>query len=215
MSDFGPLAGLLHRPAQDERFYGVTVGIVTNNQDPEKLGRVKLKLPWLSGTDESFWARVLAPGAGKERGFYALPEVDDEVLVAFEHGLVEFPYVLGGLWNGKDRPPETNADGKNNRRVIRSRSGHIIRLDDTSGGEKIEIIGTGGASSIVIDAAHNTITISADADVTIQAAKGKLKLSGKGVEITSQAEITLEAAAGMDLKASAQMKLKGTTIDIN
>ncbi len=71
--------------------------------------------------------------AGAGRGLYILPEVDDEVLVAFEHGNPSTPYVLGGLWNGKDKPPEANSDGKNNMRVLKSRSGHVIRLDDTAG----------------------------------------------------------------------------------
>ena len=78
--------------------------------------------------------------AGKERGLYFLPEVDDEVLVAFEHGSPDAPYVLGGLWNGKDVPPESNADGKNDRRSIMSRSGHVIRLNDKEGEEQIEIV---------------------------------------------------------------------------
>ncbi|NTW02923.1 MAG: phage tail protein, partial [Oscillochloris sp.] len=144
------LAHLLASP-EHGRFYGVTVGVVTNNQDPDSLGRVKVKLPWLSDQDESFWARVVAPMAGKDRGLYLLPEIDDEVLVAFEHGMIEYPYVLGALWNGKDNPPETNSNGKNNMRTLKSRSGMIIRLDDTDGSEKIEISDASGKNSIVID----------------------------------------------------------------
>ena len=74
------------RDDASSRVSGVVVGVVTNNQDPEGMGRVKVKFPWLSDEDESNWARVAAPMAGKERGFYFLPEVEDEVLVAFEHG---------------------------------------------------------------------------------------------------------------------------------
>lgn len=213
--NFGMLSGLLTTPDSSGRFYGVTVGVVTNNQDPDKLGRVKLKLPWLSDQDESHWARVLAPMAGKERGFYCLPEVEDEVLVAFEHGLVEFPYVLGSLWNGKDLPPATNDDGKNNQRVLKSRSGHTIRLDDTESGEKIEIIDASGANSIVISTADNTITISADADIQITSSSGKLLLSGNGVEITSQAGVKVEAAQTMELKSSAQLNIQGSVVNIN
>jgi uncharacterized protein involved in type VI secretion and phage assembly len=215
MSDVGLLAGLLGTPDRADRLYGVTIGIVTNNQDPDGLGRVKLKFPWLSENDESFWARVLAPMAGKQRGFYFLPEVDDEVLVAFEHGQIEFPYVLGALWNGKDKPPATNDDGKNNLRVIKSRSGHLIRLDDTDGSEKIEIIDKSGKNSVVIDSGQNTITISADADITITSASGKLKLSGQSIELSAKSDVKIEASAGMDLKANAQMKIKGATVDIN
>lgn len=215
MINLGMLSGLLPMPDSSGRFYGVTVGVVTNNQDPDKLGRVKLKLPWLSDQDESHWARVLTPMAGKERGLYCLPEVEDEVLVAFEHGLIEFPYVLGSLWNGKDVPPATNDDGKNNQRLLKSRSGHLIRLDDTESGEKIEIIDASGANSIVISTADNTITISADADIQITSSSGKLVLSGNGVEITSQAGVKVEATQTMELKSSAQLNIQGSVVNIN
>src|SRR5262245_56550673 len=106
------------------KIYGLVVGIVTNNQDPDKLGRIKVKFPWLTDTDESCWARIGMLMAGKGRGSFFLPEVDDEVILAFEHGDVRFPYVIGALWNGKDTPRYDNADGKNNLRVFTSRSGH-------------------------------------------------------------------------------------------
>src|SRR5262245_31955279 len=117
-------------PDREGRIHGVVSGIVTNNQDPDKRGRVKLKFPWLSDTDESWWARIVSPMAGKERGVYFLPEVNDEVLVAFEHGDPRFPLVIGALWNTEDKPPFTNDDGKNNVRAIKSRSGHTITLGD-------------------------------------------------------------------------------------
>ena len=193
----------------------MTVGIVTNNQDPDNLGRVKVRFPWLSDTEESHWARVLTPMAGKERGLYCLPEVEDEVLVAFEHGMMEFPYVLGGLWNGKDAPPATNGDGKNNLRVLKSRSGHLITLDDTDGAEKIQVTDKTGKNMIVIDSKKNTILITADADITLEAPNGKLKLSGKGIEINSQAEIKIEASQNVDVKAGPQLNLKGNLVNIN
>jgi uncharacterized protein involved in type VI secretion and phage assembly len=213
--DADVLAGLVAPPDQSGRFYGVTVGVVTNNQDPDGLGRVKVRLPWLTDEDESHWARLLTPMGGNERGLYFLPEVDDEVLVAFEHGLAEFPYVLVGLWNGQDKPPESNEDGENNKRTIKSRSGHIIRLDDTDGAEKIEIVDKQAKDSIIISTADNTITITADADITIQSSGGKLKLSGSGVEITSQAAITIEASQNVELKSSQQVNIKGSMVNIN
>ena len=88
----------------EDRFFGVVVGVVTNNQDPDGMHRVKVHFPWLSDDVESNWARVAAPMAGGNRGVYFLPEVDDEVLVAFEHGKVDHPYVIGSLWNQQDRP---------------------------------------------------------------------------------------------------------------
>src|SRR5204862_7721429 len=128
-----------------------------NKQAPDKHGRVKVRFPWLSNDDESRWARVAATMAGNDRGVYLLPEVEDEVLVAFEHGDISFPYVVGSLWNGKDAPPATNDDGKNNIRVIKSRSGHVVRLNDEDGKETIEIIDKSEKNSIVIDTAKNTV----------------------------------------------------------
>jgi phage baseplate assembly protein V len=206
----------LKTPADaDSRFYGVASGIVTNNKDPDGMGRVKLKLPWMSDTAETDWARVATPMAGATRGLWLLPEVDDEVLVAFEHGNPETPYVVGSLWNGRDKPPETNGDGHNDVRVLRSRSGHVVKLDDRKGAETIAIVDKSTKNSIVISTKDNTITIKADADITITSGKGKLRLSGNGVEITSQAGVKIEASANMDLKAGPQLNVKGSMVNIN
>ncbi len=197
------------------RIAGVVVAVVTNTQDPEKLGRVKVRFPWLSDADESHWARVAAPMAGQGRGVYFPPEVDDEVLVAFEQGDVRFPYVLGGLWNGKDAPPDPNEGGENNVRVIKSRSGHLIRLTDQDGKEKIEIVDKTGKNSIVFDAAANTVTVASDKDITLSAPNGAIKLDAKSVEIKSSAEAKLESGAGLDVKATGAMNLKGSAINLN
>lgn len=113
---------------------GIVIGIVTDNNDPEDSGRVKLKFPWLDDSLTSHWARIATPMAGRNRGFQFLPEVDDEVLVAFEHGDMTRPYVIGALWNGVDRPPLTTqhalGSGGVRRRRIKSRIGHTIDLDD-------------------------------------------------------------------------------------
>lgn len=194
--------------------YGMVVGIVTNNQDPDKMGRVKVKFPWLSDDQESWWARIATPMAGGGRGAYFLPEVNDEVLVAFEHGDVRFPYVVGALWNGKDAPPTTNDDGKNNIREIKSRSGHIFRLDDTSGSEKVEVIDKTGNNSFTISASDNSITLTC---------KGRMKLEAVGIDITSKSDINIEAqstmsvkaSATMDVKAGATMTIKGAMVNIN
>ncbi|MGI5154089.1 phage baseplate assembly protein V [Microbispora sp. CA-102843] len=198
----------------DERFFGVAIGIVTNNKDPDGLGRVKASLPWMGDQVETDWARVVAPMAGSGRGVYFLPEVDDEVLVAFEHGNPDTPYVLGGLWNGQDKPPESNSDGKNDLRTIKSRSGNVIRLSDTDGDAKIEIIDSSAKNKIVIRAKDNSITITAEGDVTIESG-GKLKLSGNGVEITSTSTVKIEASQKADVTASGQLTLKGSQVNIN
>ncbi|MCB9101764.1 MAG: phage tail protein [Anaerolineales bacterium] len=197
------------------RIQGVVVGVVTNNQDPDGLGRVKVKFPWLSEEDESYWARLATPMAGEKCGLFFLPEVDDEVLLAFEHGDVRFPYIIGALWNGKDQPPVNNQDGKNNVRLIKSRSGHVIRLNDEDGKETIEIVDKNEKNSITVDTATNTITVKADKDIMLSAPQGGIKLEAQTIEIKSSADTKLEAGAGMNVKASATMTIKGTIVNIN
>ena len=208
------LVDLLSTHNQDSgKITGVVVGIVVNNQDPDKMGRVKVKFPWLSNDDESWWARVATMMAGPSRGSWFLPEVDDEVLIAFEHGDVRFPYVVGALWNGKDAPPGNNDDGKNNIREIKSRSGHILRLDDTDGSEKVEVIDKSG-NSITIESSNNQITVKAT---------GKIKIEGNGIEITSQSDVQIQANSTMNIKANATMSInananmtiKGAMVNIN
>ncbi len=200
------LSALFTAPTENGRFFGVTIGIVTNNKDEEGMGRVKVRFPYLSDKDESFWARVVSPMAGAERGIFFLPEVGDEVLVIFEQGSLEFPYILGALWNGKDIPPETNADGKNNLRMIKSRSGHLILLDDTEGEEAISIVDKTGKNGVVISSKENVMTVGCDGDIVIEA-KGKLQLKADGLAIDGNTEIT------GDLKITGDVEITGN-VDI-
>ena len=181
------LGELIDKPAASHgRIDGVVIGLVTNNQDPEGMARVRLKFPWLNDADESAWARIVSFMAGPDRGAVFLPEVGDEVLVAFEHGDPRFPYVLGALWNGKDAPPEANASGSNDVRVIVSRSGHVIRLNDKAGAESIEIVDKTGNNKIVIDSAKNALTLSAPS--------GKIRIEAKEIEIEATATAVLKGA---------------------
>jgi phage protein D/phage baseplate assembly protein gpV len=201
---------------------GVVVGLVTNNKDPDKLGRVKVKFPWLSDQDESNWARIAAPMAGKQRGFFYLPEVDDEVLVAFEHDDINYPYIVGGLWNGKDAPPETNDDGKNNKRVIKSRSGHLIILNDEDGKEQIVIRDKTGKNEIVIDSKENSMSIKVDKDfsieakgnVTVKTSGGDMTLECNNYNVKAKAKVAVEGQGGVEMKTSAQMKIEGSITEI-
>jgi uncharacterized protein involved in type VI secretion and phage assembly len=208
------LLDLLAERNGSARITGVVTAVVTNLDDPEKLHRVKVKFPWLTEDDESAWARVATPMAGRERGLYLLPEVDDEVLVAFEHGDPRFPYVVGSLWNKNAMPPEEQM-AKNERRSLKSRSGHVVRFDDTEGAEKIEILDKSEKNSIVVSTSDNTITIKADADITIESSGGKVVLKGSGVEILSEADVKVEAKGNMDLKAGGQLTAKGSVINLN
>lgn len=208
---------------------GVAVGIVTNNKDPDGLGRVKLKLPWLSEDHESNWARIAAPMAGKEMGVYFLPEVDDEVLVAFEHGRVDRPVVVGSLWNGKEKPPAQNSDGKNNLRVVKSRSGHTVTLDDTDGAEKITVTDAKQKATITIDSKDGTITLSGEGDLRVEV-KGKISLKSDGdlsVEcagltmdvkqafaIKGKQDGTVEAQSGLALTCLAGVKVNDGALEV-
>lgn len=197
----------VRRELDSERIFGVVIGIVSNNKDEAGMGRVKVTFPWLEENEESQWARIACFMAGEKRGAVFLPEVGDEVLLAFEHGDINRPYVVGALWNGVDKPPLTNDDGKNNVRIIQSRSGHVIVLDDTQGSEKIEIKDKTGKNAVVWDTASNKITVSADGDIELKATQGKISLSGAEVEIKSTGSTTIEA--------SGNMTVKGATVSIN
>jgi uncharacterized protein involved in type VI secretion and phage assembly len=132
------------------RFTGVMVGTVKEVIDPNGEGRIRVEFVWLGGNSQSYWAAIAAPMAGGGRGAFFMPEIDDEVLVAFDRGDVNHPYIIGFLWNGRDKPPSTSV----RERMIRSVNGHAIRfLDSTPSG--------GNYGGIVIEDAHgNRITLS-------------------------------------------------------
>jgi phage baseplate assembly protein V len=198
----------------DRRYYGVAEALVTAVNDSGQEGRVKLRLPWFNEEFETEWSRVSQFYAGNGYGAFFIPEVGDEVLVAFVHGDMRFPVIIGGLYNGKDKPPSFRADD-NDEKMIRTKSGHRITLDDTSGSEKITIVDKTGANSIVINSTDNSITITSEKDITLSATKGTIKLDAKNLEIKSSADSKIEAGAGMDVKASSTMNIKGQTVNIN
>jgi len=177
--------------------------------------RVKVRFPWLNDQDESHWARVASLMAGNGRGWYTLPEVDDEVLVAFEHGSIDHPYVIGALWNGKDAPPDDNADGQNNRRSFTSRCGHVVRLDDSSGREKVEVIDKTGSNRIVIDTSARRIRIEADGDIEITSSTGTVKISGMAIELQAQTSVKMQAQTTVDINATTMASIQGGLVKIN
>ena len=149
-----------------KRVPGVVIGLVTSVNDPLGEGRIQLKFPWLD-LDGSGWAPIAAPMAGGKRGAFFMPEVDDEVLVAFEHGDFNHPFVVGFLWNGVDKPPETDPknrvlltpgghtirleDGTDKKLIVRSSSGHEIALDDSAAGQQLSIKTKGGLTLTMDD----------------------------------------------------------------
>ena len=202
------------------RFPGVVTGIVTNAEDPNDWGRVKLKFPWMSDDAESDWARVAGPGAGPEAGLCAIPEVGDEVVVAFEHGDFSRPFVLGGLWNGQaDLPPETAAAGSNEKPLVRtwrSRAGHRLTMHDDSK-DKIELETPGGHNVSIDDAGKKvTITTGGGLSVTMDDNSNKITIeSGNEVEIKSTGNMKIEAGGNLDLKANGQVNVRGAMVNLN
>ena len=130
---------MMSQSKYEKHFNGAVIAIVTNTKDPDGIGRVKVVYAWNKDHGESYWARVMSFYAGDDRGAFFLPEVDDEVLVIFEQGNMESPIIIGSLWSSKAKPPETNGDGKNNIKKIKTRSGHEIIFDDSESGAKLEI----------------------------------------------------------------------------
>ena len=185
----------------------IVVGIVESLKDPEGLERVSVRLPAHENQILTH-ARVSTPFAGRQRGLFCKPDVGDEVLVGFEDGDLRRPYVLGSVWSKEHPPPAT--DGKpeqNNWRFLRSRSGHVLRFDDTAGGERIEIVDSDGARRVVIDASGAKIRIECD--------RGDVEIKAQGSVTVDATTVDLKASGNMTLKAAGQLTIKGSTVNIN
>jgi phage protein D/phage baseplate assembly protein gpV len=197
---------------------GIVPALVTNNDDPENMARVKVKFPWLDDTLESNWARVSNMGAGAARGFLWLPEVNDEVLVAFEHGDFDYPYVVGSVWNGQDAMPEETdtavSNGKVVVRTLKTTAGHIIRLTDTNGSEKIEIIGAKTSSKITLDEANKKISMVSGGDIELTAT-GNLTLKGVDVKVEASGNLEATATGTGKVESTGNLTVKGAVVNIN
>lgn len=202
---------------------GLVVGIVTNVRDPEGCGRVKVRFPTLSDEDESAWARVLAPGAGKTRGFQAPFEVNDEVLVGFEHGDLRRPIVLGGVWSGRNTAPWAGDRGAGEGNVTsmwQTRGGHVVELRDAQDPQQDHIVlalGDGrtklriGGDGVTLHTPR-TVTITADQGVSI-AAKGDLALEGANVSVKAKAKLALQGAV-VEAKGNASVSVQGAQAEV-
>jgi uncharacterized protein involved in type VI secretion and phage assembly len=191
-----------------KRAHGLMIGIVSDLDDPDRLGRARVTFPELSDV-ESDWARLIVPMAGSGRGAFFRPEVGDEVAVGFEHGDPRRPYIFGSLWSLADPPPPNVADSPDNDlRLIQARSGHILRFDDTPGKEKVEIIDKDGQRRVILDSANKKIQIIAESgDVEVSATDGTVKVEAKTIEV--------KASSTMNLEAGGIMTIKGSKVNIN
>ena len=192
------------------RWYGVFPAIVVDIKDPDGQGRVKITLPWAPDTNGSryeVWARLATMMAGNNRGSWFIPDTNDEVLVAFEGGDPRRPYVIGALWNGSDSPPETmDGAGNNYKKVLRSRNGVKITLDDTDGREQL-ILETPGGQKLTMKDGPGSVEI-------VDSNGNSVKLEPSGITITASAKVTINAAqvevsAGMVTVNAGMSKFSG------
>lgn len=237
MIDFGESAGA----GDSGKIEGVMVGVVTDNKDPDGLARVKLKLPLREAETETDWVRLATLMSGKDMGSLFIPEVGDEVLVAFHLGEVRQPFVIGTLWNKK--APSPKGDDKNNIRKFKSKHGHEIIFDDDSSkaavtiktkkGQKIEFADKDDSITIAEQSGNNKITIKGGSanEIEIKSSTSTIKLDAKGdiaiksdkavsikstqVQIEAAATMTIKAGATLDLKSDGIINIKGSMVKIN
>lgn len=179
------------------RWYGVFPALVSDINDPDGQGRVKVTLPWspdTSGGRYEAWARLATLMGGNNRGSWFVPDVGDEVLVTFEAGDPRRPYVIGGLWNGRDAPPQSmDGAGKNDLKVLRSRNGVKVTLDDTSGQEKLILETPGGQKLTLKDGPGNVEVVDSNGN--------SIKMEPSGITINAAAKVTVTAGAQVEVNA--------------
>ena len=169
-------------------FFGGHLGEVVDLNDPASLSRVQVRIMSVDGPtghDAPIWARVACPFAGDNRGAFLLPDVGDEVLVIFQNGDPRFPVIVGGLWNGASQPPETISGGRNQKKVIRSKNGVKVTLDDQDGQEQF-IAETPGGQKVTLKDGPGAITIE-------DSNGNSVKLETSGITVTASAKLTVNA----------------------
>ena len=190
-------------------WYGVYPALVSDLRDPDNQGRVKITLPWSPDTDGSHyeaWARIATLMGGNNRGSWFIPDVNDEVLVVFEGGDARRPYVIGALWNGKDSPPQSmDGAGNNNLKVLRSRNGIKVTLDDTKGRETL-ILETPGGQKVTLQDGPGSVEVS-------DSNRNSIKLDASGITITTSSKLTISAST-VDITAG-QVTVNAATSTFN
>jgi phage baseplate assembly protein V len=201
----------MNAPASDCRFgeavesyFGVYAGIVDDDKDPEGRGRVKLLLPWIDKSFVTEWVTVAQIYAGNGYGAYWIPEIEDQVLVAFLRGELRQPVVIGSLYS-RDVIPHAARQSGQDPKYFRTMGGHMLLMEDGTG-KKIELIDSTGNNSVVIDSEANTITVKAQADVNVE--------GGANVTVEATGNLTLKGAA-IKIEATGTVTVSGATINLN
>jgi phage protein D/phage baseplate assembly protein gpV len=208
-------------PDRPQKFYGVAVAKVTKapsiapEPDPAALlgGRVKVSLPWLSDEHESTWARVMTPSASGGSGMYFMPDEGDNVIVAFQDGDLSMPVVLGSVWDGPARPPVYPPSQGNTMRMIKSKAGHVVTLDDMPGQGKITVKSTGGhiialddtAGSQAVRIEHlsgSTIELNSDGSISFTAKSDLVFAATNDITFKANKKISLDAGSDISLEAA-------------
>ncbi len=187
------IASMFEAP-EEKRIYGVALALVIDNMDSTNAGRVQLRLPWMEGYEP--WARVALPMAGMSYGAYFIPQVGDEVLVAFNHGDISEPYVVGSLWSDKNVPPAVGALDPRNKRILQTPAGHKLEFDDAE--QKIT----------VMHAAGGQVELSAE-KIEMSLGSASIQIGLNGITIKSAGTLTLQGTT-VDIKADGLLNLSGT-----
>ncbi|GAU77510.1 VgrG protein [Fusibacter sp. 3D3] len=215
--------------------YGLTLGIVTNTQDPDNLGRIKVKLPLRDEAEnESAWARMIVPFAGNEMGVYFIPDVGDEVIVAFLGGQLEKPVIVGGVWSKSVKPPMANEEGKNLTKMIKTKSGHeltffdeedkgkitlksskgyTIEMDDEN--EKLTLKDPKGKNKVEMSSKDGKITVEAEKKIELKSGGSSIIIDGTGNKITIKSNTVEIKGLQVNVKGDTTVKLEsGATMEI-
>jgi type VI secretion system secreted protein VgrG len=185
---------------------------VVDNNDPDKFGRIKVKFPWLEA-EETIWVRFLTPHAGQDRGWYAVPEIGDEVLVGYEFGNPNHPIALGALYNKDAAPPGSAPTPENDIKLFRTKAGNEIKINDKSGSEEIAITTKDGDNKVVLNMSGPSITIESKGDISIKGSNILIE-SDQKIKLKAGTDADIEAGANLKTKASAQYNAEGAMVTV-
>jgi uncharacterized protein involved in type VI secretion and phage assembly len=200
----------------DRRYYGVVEAIVSESKGDDE-GRIKITFPWFDGSTVTDWCRVSQLYAGNGYGAAFVPEKGDEVAVAFVHGDMRFPIVIGGLYNGKDKPPAAPVDGKD-QKTIRTKAGHQLTFDDQSSQAAVRLTSAAGHTVELDDQGKKARVTSAGGhtvELDDQGSKVRVEMSGGGSVVLDSNGITLKTAGDITLQAGGTVKLSGASIQLS
>ena len=187
------------------KIYGLESAFVVDNLDPDSLGRIQVQFPCMDDHHVTDWVRVAQMYAGSGYGAFMMPEVGDEVLVAFLQGDINQPVIVGSMYNGVNTP-HTFRTNSQDQKAIRTKSGHLICLDDSTDHEKISIVDKSENHRVVIS--------TSDESIVIESKGGKLVLNANEIEINAKTSLKIDCGQ-MDANGGSSMKLKAGTIELN